>query len=196
MIWQIDMVQSEKLISRPPAGLTPLASGLFVLWYGLANIGIKPATTPILRRFGFRNVLIANTLLNVVAIGSFALVGPGTAGSLIVVLLLFAGAVRSMQFTALNTLVFAEVPSHQTGSANVLFNVSFQLAIGMGIAVGAVALHSVEAVLGGASGHHATITAFRIVFLLAAALELAPLLGFLKLRHDAGAEVSGHVKRA
>ena len=177
-------------------GLTPLASGLFVLWYGLANIGIKPATTPILRRFGFRSVLIANTLLNVLAIGSFALVGPDTAGLLIVVLLLFAGAVRSMQFTALNTLVFAEVPSQQTGSANVLFNVSFQLAIGMGIAVGAVALHSVEAVLGGASGHHATITAFRIVFLLAAALELAPLLGFLTLRHDAGAEVSGHVKRA
>lgn len=184
------------LLFQVGLGLSPAASGLLVLWYGLANIGVKPATTPLLRRFGFRGVLVVNTLLNALAIAGFAIVEPDTAYPVTIGLLLFAGAVRSMQFTALNTLVFAEVPKQETSSANVLFNASFQLAIGMGIAVGAIALRSTQAAMQVAAGEHVPIAAFRVVFLSAAALELLPLWGFLKLRHDAGAEVSGHGMRA
>ena len=174
-------------------GLSPFAAGLFVLWYGLSNIGIKPATSPILRRFGFRNVLIVNTAVNAVAIGACALIGPATPAPAVALLLMLAGASRSMQFTALNTLAFADVPAALTGAANTLFNVSFQLALGLGIAFGAMALRAAEALLP-AQGHAGPITAFRAVFAVVAAAELATLLGFTALRPDAGAVASGHAK--
>ncbi len=172
-------------------GLSPFAAGLFVLWYGLSNIGIKPATSSILRRFGFRSVLLVNTVVSAAAIGACALIGPATPAWIVVILLAGAGASRSMQFTSLNTLAFADVPPALTGAANTLFNVSFQLALGLGIAFGAIALRAAQVVFpaGGATG---PVAAFRVVFLVAAAVELLPLLGFAALRRDAGAAASGH----
>jgi len=169
-------------------GLDPFVSGLLVLWYGLSNLGIKPATSPILRRFGFRQVLLVNTVLNAVAIGGCALIGPATPAWVIATLLLLAGASRSMQFTALNTLGFAEMPPSLTGAANTLFNMAFQLAIGLGIACGAIVLRATDAV----AGEGMAALPFHWAFLAIAIIGLVPLPGFLRLRPDVGAGVSGH----
>ncbi len=171
-------------------GLDPFASGLLVLWYGLTNIGIKPATSAILRRFGFRAVLIVNTGLSASAIAACGLIGRTTPVWLIVLLLMLAGASRSLQFTALNTLAFSEVPPGLTGAANTLFNTAFQLAIGLGIAIGAVALKTMTGLLG-----PDPLPAFGATFLAAGTLALLPLADVLRLRPDAGAVVSGHGAR-
>jgi len=179
------------LLFQVGLGMDPFVSGLLVLWYGVTNLGIKPWTTGILRRHGFRGVLLGNTLLNALAIGGCALIGPGTPWPAAAALLALAGASRSLQFTSLNTLAFAEVPAALTGAANTLFNTAFQAAIGMGIALGAVLLHAAQAA-GPAAGLHGAVTPFRAAFLLAAALALVPVPSFLALRRDAGSAVSGH----
>lgn len=179
------------LLFQVGLGMDPFVSGLLVLWYGMTNLGIKPWTSGILRRHGFRGVLLGNTLGNALAIGGCALIGPGTPWPAAAALLALAGASRSLQFTSLNTLAFAEVPAAQTAAANTLFNTAFQAAIGMGIALGAVLLHAAEAA-GPAVGLHGSVAPFRAAFLLAAALALLPLPSFLRLRRDAGSAVSGH----
>jgi EmrB/QacA subfamily drug resistance transporter len=179
------------LLFQVGLGMDPFVSGLLVLWYGVTNLGIKPWTSGILRRHGFRGVLLGNTLLNALAIGGCALIGPGTPLPVAGLLLALAGASRSLQFTSLNTLAFAEVPAALTGAANTLFNTAFQAAIGMGIALGAVLLHAAQAA-GPAVGLHGPVAPFRTAFLLAAALALVPVPSFLRLRRDAGSAVSGH----
>ena len=172
-------------------GMDPLASGLLILWFGLANIGLKPTTSWILRRFGFRSVLVVNTLLTVTSIGACAAIGPGTPVVLIGLIMMACGATRSMQFTALNTLSFADVPATLTASANTIFNMAFQLAIGLGIAFGAILLRVVNA-LSGASQEATSIHVFQAAFVCTAVLALAPLVDLLRLSLDAGSSVSGH----
>ena len=179
------------LLFQVGLGMDPFVSGLLVLWYGTTNLGIKPWTSGILRRHGFRGVLLGNTLLNALAIGGCALIGPGTPLPAAAALLALAGASRSLQFTSLNTLAFSEVPAVQTAAANTLFNTAFQAAVGMGIALGAVLLHAAQAAVP-AVGLHGPVAPFRAAFLLAAALALVPVPSFLRLRRDAGSAVSGH----
>ena len=179
------------LLFQVGLGMDPFVSGLMVLWYGLTNLGIKPWTSGILRRHGFRGVLLGNTLVNAAAIAGCALIGPTTPLPVCAVLLALAGASRSMQFTSLNTLAFAEVPAAQTGAATTLFQTAFQAAIGMGIAIGAVLLRAGQEA-GPALGLHSSTAPFRAAFVFTAALALTPLLSFLRLHRDAGAAVSGH----
>lgn len=179
------------LLFQVGLGFDPFVAGLFVLWYGLTNIGIKPWTSTILRRWGFRGVLWRNTLVNAAAIGACAFIGPTTNWGLAAALLAVAGACRSMQFTSLNALAFADIPPGQMAAANTLFNTGFQAAIGMGIALGAVLLRAGQAVGGGAVGGSG-VAPFRAAFLFTALLALVPLLSFLRLRPEAGATVTGH----
>jgi EmrB/QacA subfamily drug resistance transporter len=177
------------LLLQVGLGMSAATAGLLVLWFGLTNMGIKPWTTGILRRHGFRTVLLANTLISAASIAACALIVPGAPVWLIVPVLMLAGASRSMQFTALNTLAFADVPKDQTTPANTLFNMFFQLAIGCGIALGAILLRLVGLAL---PDDAAPIDAFRLTFLAVAVLSLLAVLDFRALRRDAGAEVSGH----
>ncbi len=171
-------------------GLGPGIAGLYVLWYGVANIGIKPVTSAILRRFGFRTVLVVNTVLGAAAIGLCALIGTTTPVPLTVLLLMLAGASRSMQFTALNTLAFADVPPGATNGANTLSNVASQLSVGLGIATGAITLRILDAALDAPGGPPER--PFHAAFIVVAALALAPLAFYRRLAPEAGATVSGH----
>lgn len=174
--------------------LDAFAAGLLVLWYGVANLAIKPFTSAILRRFGFRTVLLANTLVNAAAIASCAVITRATPVVLTASLLMVAGAARSMQFTALNTLAFAELPPRQTGAANTLFNMAFQLAVGLGVALGAIVLRLVHALP--ASGiAHGPDWPFHVAFLLVGALALTAWRDYTRLALDAGAAVSGQALR-
>jgi EmrB/QacA subfamily drug resistance transporter len=175
-------------------GLSAFASGLLVLSVFAGNIAMKPGTTAILRRFGFRRVLLGNGLIGAAALAACGLLQPETPRALVVIVLFIGGLARSMQFTAIATLAFADVPQPQVSAANSLASVAQQLTMGMGIAAGALALHAAASIGGGSAGH-LTIGDFHIAFFLAALISLLALIDVIRLPANAGAVVSGHGRR-
>src|SRR5690606_24505111 len=111
---------------------------------------------------------------------------------IVIVLLFISGMARSMQFTALNTIGFADVPAPQMRDATTLFSVLQQMNAGMGIAVGALALSAAERLLGTPSGAAATAD-FQLAFWLLTALALLAVVDSVMLPRDAGQRV---LKRA
>jgi EmrB/QacA subfamily drug resistance transporter len=173
-------------------GLSALASGVLVLVYFVGNMGIKPLTTPILRRLGFRTVLVGNGVLAGLAIMACALLTPHTPRALVIGVLLLAGMTRSMQFTGLNSLAFADISAEQRSSAATLSSVLEQVASVLGVASGAIVLN-----LSQKFGAESAVSAgdFRIAFLLAGITAAAAALSFRRLDADAGIEISGHGAR-
>jgi EmrB/QacA subfamily drug resistance transporter len=172
-------------------GLNAFEAGMLYLASMLGNLGMKLGTTQALRRFGFRNVLVFNGALAGASIALCAVLSPDTPVPVVVAIMLVCGLTRSMQFTGLTSMAFAEVPHPQMSSANTLFSTTQQMSMGLGIAVGAVVLH-LTAAARDTGGAIYDVTDFRITFLVVGLLALSSLLSFVRLRHDAGAEVSGH----
>ena len=112
---------------------------------------------------------------------------------LIVLVLLTAGFFRSLQFSCLNALTYADVPDDQTSRATSLSSVSQQLALSTGVAVAAFILE----VLRSQSGDHSiALTDYLTAFLILGAISLVPVLTYLRLPADAGASMSGRRRRA
>jgi EmrB/QacA subfamily drug resistance transporter len=172
-------------------GLNPLQSGTLVLVYFLGNIAIKPLTSPTLRRFGFRSVTIVNGIFAGLAIIACAAFSAQTQHGLIMAVLLVAGATRSMQFTALNTLTFADISASQRSSASTLTSMLQQLVAVLGVALGALLLNGSQILR---HGDRVDLTDFRIGFIAVGLLALVSAVGFLRLPSHAGAEVSGHLR--
>ncbi|PDQ18963.1 MFS transporter [Mesorhizobium sanjuanii] len=173
-------------------GLSPVDAGLMILAYFLGNLGMKTATTPTLRRFGFRLVLIVNGVIASLSIMACAAISPQTPQALVVALMLIAGLTRSMQFTALNTLAFADVTASQRSSAATLSSMLQQVAMLFGVAVAAALLNLSQIARGGPA---LDLIDFRLAFLAIGAIGLVAALRFLALPASAGAEVSGHLPR-
>ena len=93
-----------------------------------------------------------------------------------------------MQFTALNTLAFAEVPGAEMSGANTLFNVAQQLSMGMGIGVGAVALRIAGLIADGSSSS-ASLPAFRITFIIIGVIALIAVADVVGLEPVVGDEI-------
>lgn len=168
-------------------GYSALRAGGMLMAVFAGNLLMKLGTTAILRRFGFRPVLVVNGLLNVGAIACCAVITPATPLPLVCAVLFISGMTRSMQFTAFNTIAFADVKQAAIASANTLFSAAFQLAMGLGVALGAVAWRIGSVVGAGAS----PALPFRIAFVLIAVVSLAGLRDCLALDPAAGARVAG-----
>ncbi|MFT8243073.1 MFS transporter [Roseomonas sp. BN140053] len=171
-------------------GLDPFHAGLLVLPLFIGNIGMKPLTSPILRRWGFRTVLVANGLVQAATMLGCVALSPAMPVPAIVALLVVSGASRSLQFTALNTLAFADVPEPWMPGANTLFSIAFQFGLGFGVAVGAVSLR----LSGLATGHWdgtPGLEDFHVAFAALAILTVAAALDGLRLAREAGHVVSG-----
>jgi EmrB/QacA subfamily drug resistance transporter len=175
-------------------GLTAWQAGLYVLAYFAGNLMMKTVTTPALRTFGFRTVLAANGALAGLAMLACAFLTPTTSPALVVAALLAAGLTRSMQFTALASLTFADIEPHQRGSSSTLSSMLQQVAAGLGVALGAILLNLSQSLRGG--GGHLALADFRFAFVVIGLAALAGSVLFLRLRPDAGAEVSGHGRAA
>ncbi|HEY0296863.1 MAG TPA: MFS transporter [Bordetella sp.] len=169
-------------------GYSAVESGILLLWLFAGNLCIKPATTAIMHRFGFRTVLVVNGLLVAAGFAGFALLQADTPRAVTIALLFFSGVTRSMQFTALNTIGFSDVPPPQMRDATTLFSVLQQMNAGMGIAVGALALSAAERLRDTAAGMVGTGD-FQLAFWLLAALALAAVVDCLMLPRDAGQRV-------
>jgi EmrB/QacA subfamily drug resistance transporter len=170
---------------------SPVEAGSLLLVLFAGNLGIKPFTTPLMRRFGFRTVLLVNGSLLAATFFGFALLEPQTPPWLELPLLLLAGMTRSTQFTAMNTLAFAEVPPAGITSANTLFNLGQQVTFGLGVAAGAILLRVGHGLL---EPSHAAVSVadFRFAFAGAGLICLLGVIDFLRLDGRAGAAVSGH----
>jgi len=167
-------------------GLNAFSSGLLVLAVFAGNIAMKPLTTPILRRFPFRSVLLVNGTINALVIFGCALLGPKTPIPAIVALLFASGLTRSMQYSALNTLAFADVPEIWMSGANTLFNMTQQLSLAMGIALGAVALRIAGLWGPRAASGSISIGNFHSAFLIVGAVAVLVVLDALSLDRTAG----------
>lgn len=166
-------------------GYDAVRSGLMLTPLFIGNIAIKPLTTTILRTFGFRPVLIVNGAVQIMTLLGCATIGAQTPWPLVAALLFVSGASRSMHFTSLNTLPFADVPQDEMGMANLIFSVAFQASMAFGVGLGAAAI-----MIGGLLFEPGqTLAPFRFAFVALAALMLVALLDHLRLARDAGAAV-------
>jgi EmrB/QacA subfamily drug resistance transporter len=173
-------------------GLSAFVSGMLVLSVFAGNLLMKPATTPILRRFGFRTTLIGNGVLSALTLLACCFFTPNTSKLLIGFILFIGGLCRSMQFTCLNAMAFADIPPARMSRSTTLSSTVQQMTLAVGVAFGAIMLR-MTSFLGGASAQSKpTILDFRITFALVGLVALAAIIDCFKLTPDAGSEVSGH----
>jgi EmrB/QacA subfamily drug resistance transporter len=171
-------------------GLSAYQSGVLLLALFVGNLAMKPATTPVLRRFGFRKALIGNGVLAALTLYACCLLSPQTPQLVTMAVLCAGGLSRSMQFTSLNTIGFADVPPEKMSDANAFLSTIQQITGGMGIGIGAVALRFGR-FLSPAAGENPTVADFRIAFAVIGTLCLLAVLDCFWLKAEAGAEVSG-----
>ena len=172
-------------------GLNAFQAGLLMLGLFAGNLSMKTITTQVLRRFGFRSVLIVNGMLTAVLMLACATIFPETPRLAIMGILFVNGLCRSMQFTSLSSLAFADVPKPDLSSATSFFSMMTQMTMGMGVAAGAIALRLSALVTGNTSGTPTT-KEFHIAFIFVAALIALGTIDCFTLKPDAGAAVSGH----
>ncbi|HBW3210916.1 TPA: MFS transporter [Klebsiella pneumoniae] len=175
-------------------GMDPFHSGLLVLAVFVGNLTIKPATTPLIRWLGFRRLLLINGALNVCSLLACALLTPQTPVWAIMLILYLGGVFRSIQFTGVSTLAFADVPAAQMSDANTLFSTASQLAVGLGITLGAIGIR-----LGEQVGDWLHLTelpgiSFRLSFVFIALICLVGMIDSLHLAKTAGSSVSEEKK--
>jgi EmrB/QacA subfamily drug resistance transporter len=122
------------LLYQVGLGFTPVQSGLLVMPQALAALSFKLAMPRILRTFGYRGVLISNTLLIALQIMLFATIGRGTPVWLIVAEVFCYGFFTSLQYTSMGTLAFADVDEHDASAASSIASTVQQMAVSFGVA--------------------------------------------------------------
>ena len=149
---------------------------------------MKALVKPILKRFGFRATLVGAAVVGGSLMGAIGFYRPETPIAILVVLLLVGGFFRSLLFTGINTLAFADVPQAKTGDATALLAAFQQVAIASGVAVAGAVLEASMAI----GGHTSTTLAdFSIAFFVVGLVSLLAAVSFARLPADAGAEVAG-----
>ena len=169
-------------------GLNAFQAGLISFAAAAGALTMKTTARPILARYGFKRVLVFNTVISAIAVAATALFRPSTPYAVMMLVLLLGGFFRSLQFTALNALAYADVPQPQMSRASSLAAMMQQLSQSIGVGLAAILLHATLRY------HHATaLTADNITpaFAVIAALSMLSLLFFAGLPANAGAEVSG-----
>ncbi len=172
-------------------GLSAFQSGLYLLVLFAGDLSMKAFVIQVLRRYGFRRILIVNGVLTSVSMLLCGILSPSTPIVLLLAILFLHGASRSMQFTCMSTLAYTEIPPERMSRANGFLSAVWQLSMAVGVAVGAITLRMVA----NAQGHSAVnprLSDFHFAIFLMAILALGPVFDSLGLRPDAGAGTSGH----
>ena len=170
-------------------GMTPFESGSLTFASAVGAMTMKLTAGPILRRVGFKRVLLANAVLSSVLLGATAWFTALTPHAVIIVVLLMGGFFRSLQFTSLNVLGYADVDAQQMSRATSFVGVVQQLSLSAGVATAAMLLDLSRSTDG---RDHLVAVDFSRAFIAIAVIASLSLLMFLSLKPDAGAEVSGH----
>jgi EmrB/QacA subfamily drug resistance transporter len=168
-------------------GLTAFQSGLITLSNVVGAMGMKTVIPVILRRWGFRRVLVANALISAVLVAACATFQPGVPFAWIVGVLIVGGFFRSLEFTSLNTIAYADIDHRRMSRATSLVAVAQQVSISIGVAIGALVVDLTLLVRG-----HDTITAadFQPAYLVIAVISGSAVFLFAQMPTDAGAELA------
>jgi EmrB/QacA subfamily drug resistance transporter len=172
-------------------GWTAAKAGLVVISLFLGNIGVKPLTTPLMRRFGIRPVLLGAIVTSAACLVGIALLEDSTPLPLLVALLALSGTVRSIGFSAYNSAAFADVEPERMTKANALMSTLQELGAGLGIAVGALLVRVGGSVADSTGLGDGADVGFRVAFVLLAALLAVPAIEALRLSRTAGSAVTG-----
>ncbi|MEI9926941.1 MAG: MFS transporter [Sphingomonas sp.] len=168
-------------------GLSAFGAGLLTFAGAVGALLMKVTARPIISRFGFRRILIVNALIMGAISASYALFQASTPHWLLVAVLLIGGFFRSLQFTAVNALTFADVPARSMSRASSAATVFQQLAQSLGIGIAAVLVRQISQWHGRVAPISADIAP---VFAIVAALSLIAVVFYARLSRDAGAEIS------
>jgi EmrB/QacA subfamily drug resistance transporter len=163
-------------------GLDPVTSGTLILAIFAGNLGMKPATSFILRRIRFNRIMQVSGAIAVATMLGCALLTAQTPHVVIIVLLVVSGLARSMQFTTLSTLAFSDVPKPAMGGANTLFSMQQQAANACGVAVAGALLRLAALSHGGEQ----TVADFKLAFVSIAVIAVISMTDFFKVPHNAG----------
>lgn len=170
-------------------GYTPFESGMTTFAAAAGAIGMKILASPILKAVGFRWVLTVNAVLGAAFLAVNGLFTPATPTALIMLALLVGGFFRSLQFTSINTLAYADVDSDRLSRATSLSAVVQQLSLSLAVATAAGMLEIAVFVRGGVID----AGAFSIAFFVVAGISAVAALFFVRLPANAGAEVAGRL---
>ncbi len=170
-------------------GMTALASGGLTFISAIGAFAMKLTARPILRLLGFRTVLVANGILSAVFLMIYGAFGPGTPRPIILFLLASGGFFRSLQFTASNALVFADVPPERMSKATSISATAQQLSQSVGIATGASILHLMLTSRGGGT---LAVSDFWPAFLVVGLISASSAIVFARLARSAGSALRGH----
>lgn len=167
------------LLLQVALGIPPAQAGMMMIPVAVAGMFSKRIVVPLVRRYGYRRVLVVNTVLTGLAMASFALIGPGQPLWLHVVQFACFGAVNSLQFTAMNTLTLRDLDGEHASAGNSLLSMVMMLSMSLGVATagGLLAAFGED---GGAAGEP-VLSAFRWTFVCIGALTLSSAAIFAQL---------------
>ncbi len=170
-------------------GLPAWQSGLLMMPTAMAAMGMKFFSVRVLRRFGFRQVLVVNTVMSGLAICAFSLVTPATPIALIICMGLAQGFFNSLQFTSINSMAYADIEPRDSSMAATIASTLQQMSLGFGLACGSLitgwylaGLPQTDAVAVSSALHRA--------FLTLGGLTIVSSLSFWTLRASDGENVS------
>ena len=172
-------------------GLDAFRAGLISFAGAAGALAMKTTARPILARFGFRRVLLVNSVISAVFLGVCALFRPSTPYVVMGLVLLVGGFFRSLQFTALNALAYADVEQERMSRASSLASMIQQLSQSIGVGLAAILLHATLAM------HHTKVLTPGVIapaFGVIALISLGSIFFFWRLPANAGAEVSGRAE--
>jgi EmrB/QacA subfamily drug resistance transporter len=176
------------LLMQVGFGLSPFHSGLVTFGTAAGAMGMKTLAARIIRTFGFRNLMTVNAVISSIFLAACALFTVTTPLLLIVIILVVGGFFRSLEFTAINTVAYAEIEPPQMSRATTLVSVNQQLAVSAGVAVGAF---SVESTMWIRHMNELTADVFAPAFLVVALISTVSAFFFWRMPDDAGHEISG-----
>jgi EmrB/QacA subfamily drug resistance transporter len=179
------------LLYQVGLGFTPIQSGMLMMPQALAAMSLKLTMPRILARFGYRAVLVSNTVTLGLMIMLFATIGDATPVWLIVVQLFTFGFFTSLQYTSMNTLVYADVSPAQTSSASTIASTGQQMSVSFGVACASLvaALFIPDRF---DSSPPQLIHGIHQAFLLLGAMTVVSALVFVRLKSEDGNAVSQH----
>ncbi|HZT51760.1 MAG TPA: MFS transporter, partial [Stellaceae bacterium] len=170
-------------------GMNALGSGLITFASAAGAMTMRLSATPVIRMFGFRRVLVGNSVVASLFLVGYAWFGPSTPHSVIFLTLLVGGFFRSLQFTCVNTIAYADVTPALMSRATSFASMMQQLSVSLGVGLAALLLHLTLTLRG---GHPLEASDFPYTFVAIGVLSACSVFFFLPLAPEAGAEVSGH----
>ena len=178
------------LLLQIPFGFSAFKSGLVTSVLAIGAITMRLVSPPLLRKLGFRNILLGNGSITSAMMLALALITYGAPVAIILCGLFLLGFFRALQFTCMNTLGYADLIGHEISPGSSLSSVAQQLSMSFGVTISATLLALITA-----PSPLPTADDFRPVLIIMAVFPLVSALWFARLSPEDGAQVTGYKPR-